>query len=178
MLGIAVLAGALVAGVGVIAFSGGGGGGGYSTEPASWRLPKLDGPGQVSLAGLRGRPVVVNFFASWCTACRSELPVFATDARALRGRLSVVEVDSLETGNGLAMARQFHLARAGALLARDVGGADASGLHDALGGGSDMPITAFYDQAGRLLGTHIGAYTATTLATQLGRLYGLPAPGG
>ncbi|MDA8056893.1 MAG: TlpA disulfide reductase family protein [Actinomycetota bacterium] len=60
-------------------------------------LPRLGAPGNVSLASLHGRPVVVNLFASWCTVCASELPVFAQDARALRGEVNVVEDNALET---------------------------------------------------------------------------------
>jgi cytochrome c biogenesis protein CcmG/thiol:disulfide interchange protein DsbE len=37
-------------------------------------LPTLDGSGTVRLADLRGHVVVVNFWASWCAACREEHP--------------------------------------------------------------------------------------------------------
>jgi len=37
-------------------------------------LPILDGRGTVRLPDLRGRVVVVNFWASWCAACREEHP--------------------------------------------------------------------------------------------------------
>ena len=44
-------------------------------------LPGLNG-GSVSLAALRGRPVVVNFWASWCAPCRTELPLLQRFADA------------------------------------------------------------------------------------------------
>jgi cytochrome c biogenesis protein CcmG/thiol:disulfide interchange protein DsbE len=44
-------------------------------EPApQFRLRGLDG-GCVDLADLRGHPVVINFWASWCFPCREEMPI-------------------------------------------------------------------------------------------------------
>ncbi len=48
-------------------------------------LQDLEGR-EVSLAGLRGRAVALNFWATWCPPCKEELPAFASLWRASRGR--------------------------------------------------------------------------------------------
>ena len=49
-------------------------------------LDRLDGGGSGSLAGYRGRVVVVNFFASWCPPCAEEAPLLNRLQRRLEAR--------------------------------------------------------------------------------------------
>jgi cytochrome c biogenesis protein CcmG, thiol:disulfide interchange protein DsbE len=47
------------------------------------RLPLLSGHGERSLASYRGRVVVLNFWASWCTPCQAEAPILERAQRKL-----------------------------------------------------------------------------------------------
>jgi cytochrome c biogenesis protein CcmG/thiol:disulfide interchange protein DsbE len=170
VISVAVL---ILAAAGVLAFRGGRPTGGAVTNPAAFSLPALNGSGWVRLAHYRGKPVVVNFFASWCTECQAELPGFRQEAIALKGKVIFIGVDSLETGDKNFLPRLFHLAGAFAALARDTG-PDGNGLHAALGGGNTMPLTAFYDPSGRLLDVERGALVpAGALKEKIARLFGV-----
>jgi cytochrome c biogenesis protein CcmG/thiol:disulfide interchange protein DsbE len=139
--------------------------------PGAFDLPSLTGSGRVRLADFRGRPTVVNFFASWCSSCDFELPGFAKLSEELKGRVTFVGVDALDTGDPLLMPRRHGITWWP--LAADVGGANRSGLHDALGGGTGMPITAFYDADGKLLEVERAALPESSLRDALRRLYGV-----
>lgn len=65
------------------------------TFKPGFSLKDADGT-ETSLEKLRGRPVLVHFFATWCEPCREELPALDRLARRAEGRLSVVAISVAE----------------------------------------------------------------------------------
>jgi cytochrome c biogenesis protein CcmG/thiol:disulfide interchange protein DsbE len=55
------------------------------SEAPEFDLPRLDGEGTISSDDLRGQPVVLNFWASWCAPCREEAPLLERAWREYRG---------------------------------------------------------------------------------------------
>lgn len=171
--GVGALALGVLVVVAFVAFSGSGSGRAGVTEPTRFDLPALNGKERVRLTDFRGKPTVVNFFASWCTACDAELPGFKRVSDDLKGKVNFVGVDSLETGDRNYMPRRHGITSWP--LAKDVDGAQGSGLHDALGGGNSMPLTAFYDANGKLLNVQRAEVPEPTLRQAIRDLYGITA---
>ncbi len=77
-------------------------------------LPDLRG-GQVRLSGLRGKVVVIDFWASWCEPCKRELPELEKLARDLAGRGVLVLAVNLDqkrdNASGAAQALGLSAAR-------------------------------------------------------------------
>ncbi len=153
---------------------------GYGTGSASptivghvapdFSLPRLGGGAPVHLDALgvdRRRPVVLNFFASWCGPCITETPLLARAAALQRAEGSPVQFVGVDVNDETAAALAF-VRRAG--INYPVG-ADhtlrvASGLYRLTG----QPYTFFIDASGHIIGDHPGALTATQLRSWLLRL--------
>lgn len=123
-------------------------------EAPSFELDRLDGKGRISSErNLKGRPVVINFWASWCVPCRQEAPLLE-EAWQRYGKDGVIFLgidiqDARE--DGLAFVREFGLTFP---QARDPNG-EAAGKFGVTG----IPETFFIDHNWRFLAIAEGAST-------------------
>jgi thiol-disulfide isomerase/thioredoxin len=112
----------------------------------------LVGSIQAKVAQLRGVPVVINQWASWCTNCEFEFPFFQRAARQYANRVAFVGIDSQDSQSS---ARAF--------LARfpvnypSVFDPSASQARS-LGGGQAWPTTIYLNAKHEITIIHIGAY--------------------
>jgi cytochrome c biogenesis protein CcmG, thiol:disulfide interchange protein DsbE len=85
-------------------------GAGAAPDPAapSFTLSVLGHSGQkISLADYSGRPLIVNFFASWCEPCQQETPLLARFYRSEHGRVAIVGLDENDIlGSAMSFTRK------------------------------------------------------------------------
>jgi cytochrome c biogenesis protein CcmG/thiol:disulfide interchange protein DsbE len=145
-----------------------------STAP-NFTIPSLlDGP-PVHLAALgsdRGRPVVLNFFASWCIPCQQETPLLAKTANVEQARGNRVQFVGVDVSDPKANAVAF-VHQAG--ITYPVGTDTNLDVAQSLYGLNGEPNTFFIDSSGKVVGHVIGPVSASELASWLHRLSGQSA---
>lgn len=160
----------LVAAVALLAVlrigNGGGASSGFRADAAPRPLPEAQLAAtdldefEGILAGLRGTPVVVNVWASWCAPCRAEMPLLERAAQSYEGRAVVLGVDSRDEPGA---ARAF---------LDDVGVTypnvwDRTGAIRRALGLRGFPTTYFFDRDGTLVASVVGGVSEARLAAQL-----------
>ena len=120
-------------------------------------LPVLGNSGhKLALADYAGRPLIVNFFASWCEPCQKETPLLAKFYRTERGRVAIVGLDENDAlGNAMSFT---HREGVGYPVGFDPEATAASGY-----GVAALPQTFFLDARHRIVDRVFGAVTLATL---------------
>jgi cytochrome c biogenesis protein CcmG/thiol:disulfide interchange protein DsbE len=142
-------------------------------EAPRFALPVIGGNETVTLDSLRGRTVVMNFWATWCVPCYQEHPVLAAGPGRFGGEvvfLGVVYQDEQATVERF-LREQGSAYRS--LMDEEGKVAIAYGVYG-------VPETFFISPAGTIVDKHVGPLTASLLNryVERARSGGAPRPGG
>jgi thiol-disulfide isomerase/thioredoxin len=116
-------------------------------------LPCLGGGRPVDVAGLRG-PLILNFWASWCGACREEMPALAAYAKS-QSAVKVVGVDFLDPHPDSALKLATSSKVSYPLVSDPAGHLDRAAPLPHLSG---LPMTVFLDARGDIAHIEFTSY--------------------
>ena len=128
-------------------------------------LRPLDPTGPKALAALRGRVVLIDFWATWCAPCRHTMPALQKVYEKYKAR--GLEVVSVNIENDAVRASSFAAAFKPRLtfpLFVDAGPAQAAFRVDAI------PHLVLVDREGRIAFVHVGGLSADDLDEKVGEL--------
>jgi cytochrome c biogenesis protein CcmG/thiol:disulfide interchange protein DsbE len=133
------------------------------TWPGETRRRLADG--RLDLDELSGRPVVINFWASWCIPCRDEAPILSASARAHAGEVVFLGIDVQDLkSDALAFSREFQTPY---VSVRDRG----NGTYEDYGL-TGVPETYYLNAGGRIVAHTPGAVSRRTLEQGIATIAG------
>ena len=115
----------------------------------------------ITLSGKIGKPVIVNAWASWCTYCREEMPLFEKAYQQYGTKIDFMMVDLADGRQETVQAGKAFISEKGYTfpVLFDTGGSLSSAYNI-----SGIPVTLFVRADGSLLKKHEGAISESQLA--------------
>jgi cytochrome c biogenesis protein CcmG/thiol:disulfide interchange protein DsbE len=133
-------------------------------------LPGSKDDVQARIEGLKGHPVVVNKWASWCGPCRFEFPFLQATSVKYGKQVAFLGLDSGDNdGDAKAFLAQFP-------LTYPTYSDRKTRIAQALGAGKAYPTTIYYDAGGKVKYVHQGNYTSEQALAADIRRYALGRP--
>lgn len=132
----------------------------------AFELPLLNGNGEkVKLADYKGKPVIVNFWASWCDPCNAEAPVLQSSWLDLKSKgVVMIGIDGGET----ASAGNKFLQKYGVTYTNVIANVGVNTSSDY--GVTNIPETFFIDRDGKVVVRWIGPLDSASLQKELAKL--------
>ena len=115
---------------------------------------------EVSLSDYIGKPVVLNFWASWCGPCQSEMPDFNDKYRELDGDVHFVMVNMTDGGRETISSASAFIEKNGYSFPVFF---DTTGEAAATYGAYSLPTSFFINAEGHIIAQAVGAINASTL---------------
>jgi len=135
----------------------------------AFEVQQMNGTGKISLAELKGTPFILNFWASWCVACREEAHILEQAHQTYENqghKIRVIGIAIQDTPTAaLSFARQFGKTY---FLGLDNAAGDIA-LNYGLYG---VPETFFIDAKGMILDKKIGPVGTDDIAREVAKLTG------
>ncbi len=128
-------------------------------------LPALQGSGTVSYASFQDKPLVLNFFASWCPFCIAEMPGFEQVHQKLGSKVQFLGVSQSDSA-----AASVQLMRQTGITYLTASDSQGSLFHAF--GGLSMPVTVFIKPGGQISEIHTGSLDPATLSSLIARYFG------
>lgn len=119
----------------------------------------------LSLDGFRGRPVIVNFWATWCVPCHQEHPILVAAAQRYGAQITFVGVVFEDEE---ATILEF-LRRQGSAYPTLIDPGGKTSIAYGIGG---VPETFFIDATGKIIAKYEGPLTPDLMNGYIGRLLG------
>lgn len=133
-------------------------------------FPVLDADGNtVRLSDMFGKPVVINFWATWCPPCRSELPAFDKLYRQYGNEVSFMMIDLTDGYRETVEGVKRFISENGYTFPvyYDTEGSAAEAYNV-----SSIPFTVAVGRNGNIVGTHLGAMSEAALRSYINAILG------